>query len=382
MSLAVAIVGLPNVGKSTLFNALLKKQQALAANYPFATIEPNVGIVPVPDERLQQLAEVVAMQRVHAEGGLGGKERLTYTSLPPIVPATVTFYDIAGLVKGASEGEGLGNQFLAHIRETDVICLVIRAFADADVVLTGSGEPKTDAEVIMTELILADLQTVGKQVAPKGIVKPEQKKRFEAIEKIRIVLDTGQSARQTILDEEEQVLVADLHLLTMKPVIYVVNVDEAELSVNGVGELGLRYAGILSVHPQDVVIVSAKIEADLASMPEMEQREYLATLGLMQSGLERLIVSAYTRLGLISFLTAGEKEVRAWTVGVGSVALEASGVIHTDFMKKFIKADVASFNDFVDSRGWKGAREKGLVRSEGRDYPVKDGDVIEFKIGT
>jgi ribosome-binding ATPase len=213
MSLAVAIVGLPNVGKSTLFNALLKKQQALAANYPFATIEPNVGIVPVPDVRLATLAEVVAQQRIHSEGPAGSKESLRYTTLPPIVPATVTFYDIAGLVKGASEGEGLGNKFLSHIRETDAICMVVRAFTDPDVVLTGSGEPKTDAEIIMTELILADLQTMGKQVPPKGFVPQEQKKRWEALEKVRLVLNNGQPAAQTLLDEEEVLLIRDAHLV-------------------------------------------------------------------------------------------------------------------------------------------------------------------------
>jgi ribosome-binding ATPase len=382
MSLSVGIVGLPNVGKSTLFNALLKKQQALAANYPFATIEPNVGIVPVPDARLAKLAEVVAMQRVHAEGGPGSKERLTYTSLPPIVPATVTFYDIAGLVKGASEGEGLGNKFLSHIRETDAICMVVRAFSDPDVVLTGSGEPKTDADIIMTELILADLQTIAKQVAPKGMASVEQKKRWEVIEKIRIILDSGQPAGQTLLTAEEQPLVRELHLLTMKPVMYVLNVDEAELSVQSVHELALRYAGELHVTPKEIIIVSAKIEAELADMAPDEQMVFLSELGFSASGLERLIGLAYDKLGLISFLTAGEKEVRAWTIRQGDTAQRASGVIHTDFMKKFIKADVAAYPDFVASGGWKGAREKGLVRSEGREYVMKDGEVVEFKIGS
>lgn len=366
MSLSIGIVGLPNVGKSTLFNALLKKQQALAANYPFATIEPNVGVVPVPDSRLNQLAEVV---------------QKTEGVLPPLVPATVTFTDIAGIVKGASQGEGLGNKFLSHIREADAICMVVRAFEDPDVVQTGSGDPADDKTVLITELALADLQTLSKQQPPKGNVTPEMKRRWGAIEKILAVLNQGKRAMEADLDEEEMVLVKDLCLMTMKPILYVVNVDEGELGDRGQG-LGDKYAKVLGVNSSNVVIVSAKIEAELAEMGEEEQREYLESLGLSQSGLERLIQAGYGLLGLQSFLTAGEKEVRAWTIRKGMSAVEASGVIHTDFMKKFIRADVVAFDDFVALNGWKGAREAGKARSEGRDYVMKDGDVVEFRIGS
>jgi ribosome-binding ATPase len=280
------------------------------------------------------------------------------------------------------KAKGLGNTFLSHIRETDAVCFVVRAFTDPDVILTGSGVPKTDVEILMTELILADLQTMAKQIAPKAMAPPEQKKRWEVIEKVRVVLDTGLAASQALLDPEERLLIRDLHLLTMKPVLYVVNVDEAELSALSAGELALNYAKDLQVSPKDMVIVSAKIEAELMEMPPDEQSSYLAELGFSESGLERLITLAYRRLGLVSFLTAGEKEVRAWTLRLGQSAVEASGVIHTDFMKKFIKADIVSFDDFVASGGWRGAREKGQVKSEGREYLMKDGDVVEFKIGT
>jgi len=363
MGLSIGIVGLPNVGKSTLFNALLKKQQALAANYPFATIEPNVGIVPVPDDRLDKLAVVIDPNK-----------------LPPLVPATVMFTDIAGIVKGASEGEGLGNKFLSHIREADAICMVVRAFEDPDVVQTGSGDPSDDKTVLITELALADLQTLGKQQPPKGNVTPEMKKRWTVIERILKVLNEGKRAVEAGLDDEETALIKDLCLMTMKPILYVVNVDEGELGKRQEG-IGDRYAELLHVKQEEVVIVSAKIEAELAEMGGQEQQEYLETLGLSQSGLERLIQAGYGLLGLQSFLTAGEKEVRAWTIRKGMTAVEASGVIHTDFMKKFIRADVVGFDDFVSLGGWKGAREAGKARSEGRDYIMKDGDVVEFRIG-
>lgn len=362
MSLSIAIVGLPNVGKSTLFNALLKKQQALAANYPFATIEPNVGIVPVPDGRLQQLAEVIAMERVHPEGRGLNKEMGTFLKLPPIVPATVKFVDIAGLVKGASTGEGLGNKFLSHIRECDAICLVVRQFRDPDVVTTGTGVPEEDIDTIVTELKLADLETLEKQQPPKGKVTPEQLKRWEVIEKLK---------REEAVPAEDQELVRELGLLSLKPRIVVRNVGEQELINKSVNQIAGR----------DEVVINAKMESELAALSAGEQKEYLAQYGLAESGLERLIRTGYQKLKLLSFLTAGEIECRAWTIRQGKTALEASGVIHTDFMKKFIKADVIDWQEFVRLGGWKKAREAGVVRSEGRDYVMRDGLVVEFKIG-
>lgn len=391
MSLAVGIVGLPNVGKSTLFNALLKKQQALAANYPFATIEPNIGIVPVPDERLIILAEVIAKSREHMDVVPGSKEGLSYTKLPPIVPATVTFLDIAGLVKGASQGEGLGNQFLAHIRETNVICLVVRVFNDSNVVNTGSGDIKTDAEIVMMELILADIQTLAKQLPPKGAVTPEQKQRYALIQAIKHALDEGHRADSVVMTEDDRELIRDLCLLTVKPVIFVVNVGEAELTTRPVEEtkdlfvqkLGLKDKSLpTGLDESTLIVMSAQTEIDIASLTPHEQNEYLFTLGINESGLERLIKAAYKALGLQSFLTAGEKEIRAWTIPTGCSAVMASGVIHTDFQKKFIKADVIPFEKFVEAGGWKSARDRGWVRSEGRNYVMQDGEVVEFKIGT
>ena len=310
MSLTVGIVGLPNVGKSTLFNALLSKQQAYVANYPFATIEPNVGIVPVPDERLAKLAPIVNTTR--------------------LVPATVTFLDIAGLVKGASQGEGLGNKFLSHIREASVILHVIRAFTDHNIIKQGVSDPKSDFETIKTELGLADLET-----------KPPH--------------------------------------FSDKPYLIAVNVDERELVETS--KLEDKYAEMLGVTKDRIVIVSAKTESELCDLSESEQREYLHDLKVEQSGLERLIKKAYGALGLMSFLTAGEIEVRAWTIPVDTLAPEASGVIHTDFIKHFIAAKVCHYQDFIELNGWKGAAEKGKVRTEGKTYVMQEGDVVEFMIG-
>lgn len=371
----MGIVGLPNVGKSTLFNALLKKQQALAANYPFATVEPNTGVVPVPDARLQVLAEVVAASSGVIAESVGSKERLTYTQLPPIVPATVTFLDIAGIVAGAHKGEGLGNQFLAYIREVDTIAFVVRAFSDPDVVETGSGDFGEDLVTVKTELIMKDMEAVEAQKDKlKGNNKDE---KLEAVyKKIMSGFDKGQMVRD-ILDLKELELVEDLHLLTVKPVIYVVNVGEEQIkSVES-----RVYAERLGVSIKDVVLISAKMEAEVAALSEQEQGEYLAEYGLEHTGLERLIRTAYFKLRLVSFLTAGEKEVRAWTVIEGATAREAASVIHTDFGRNFIKADVISYDKFVECGGWKRARELGTVRSEGRDYLMKDGDVVEFKVG-
>lgn len=323
MSLSVGIVGLPNVGKSTLFNALLKKQQAYVANFPFATIEPNVGVVPVPDTRLDELAAI-------------------YNS--PIIPATVEFVDIAGLIAGAHKGEGLGNKFLSHIRQVDAICHVVRVFKNTDIIKEGSVDPKSDFETVKTELELADLETTEKH-------KDKKNQNFE-----------------------------ELPLFSKKPILVVLNVDEEDLK--NTKQLEEKYSKELGVDASQVVVICAKTESELADLSVSEQTEYLQELGVDSSGLERLIKKAFSTLGLITFLTAGEKEVRAWTINKGIDAVEAAGVIHTDFMKHFIKADIVNFKDFVEVGGWKKARELGKVRSEGRDYIMQDGDVVEFKVGS
>lgn len=345
MSLSVGIVGLPNVGKSTLFNALLKKQQAYVANFPFATIEPNIGVVPVPDERLDKLAEVT-------------KNEEKMANLPPKVPATVEFVDIAGLIAGASKGEGLGNKFLSHIRETDAICFVLRAFSDPDIIKQGVVGPKEDFEVLKIELDLADAEMVDHASAKAS---------------------TGKKP----LDQ-------NLPLFSKKPFLIVLNVDERDLKDAVI--LETKYSEELKVSKDQVIIVSAKTESELSELSEDDQKAYLKELGVEKSGLERLIQKAFATLGLITFLTAGEKEVRAWTIKKGISAQEAAGVIHTDFIKKFIKADVIDFNDFINpgglalpksgEGGWKACRELGKIRSEGRDYIMQDGDVVEFKIGS
>ena len=357
-SLSIAIVGLPNVGKSTLFNALLKQQVALAANYPFATIEPNVGVVPVPDARLQKLTEIVHSTK--------------------IVPAVVEFVDVAGLVKGASKGEGLGNQFLSHIRETVAICHVLRGFSDEDIIREGSKEPVADLDTIRTELQLADLATLEKQKMPKGAASAAETKRWKTVEKFREAVSQGKSVHTVIHDESDALVAKELSLLTAKPELFVINVDEAVVSD---AALGAKYATQLAVRPDQVVIISAKIESELSSLSEEDQVAYLADLGLKESGLTRLIRAAYQTLGLQSFLTAGEQEVRAWTVRKSANAVEASGEIHTDFMKKFIRANIASYDDFVACGGWKGVKENGKLRIEGRDYIMQEGDVVEFMIG-
>lgn len=358
MSLSVGIVGLPNVGKSTLFNALLKRQAALAANYPFATIEPNTGIVAVPDERLEILAKVV-----HTE---------------VIKPATVEFVDIAGLVKGASKGEGLGNQFLSHIRQVDVIVHVVRGFKDENVIREGSVDPKTDRETIETELLLADLATLEKQKEPRANEGKDMIEKWNVIKKFQTTANDGMLISTVIVGEDDARIARELGLLTAKPMIYVVNVDEDQV---GNPETKAKVAKELIVLENNVVVICAQIESELASLDIADQKAYLHDLGLEQSGLERLIQKAYQLLGLQSFLTAGEKEVRAWTIQKGTTAQMAAGVIHTDFSKKFIKAHIASFEDFVADQGWKNLRDKGKVRQEGRDYIMQEGDVVEFAIG-
>ena len=366
MSLSVGIVGLPNVGKSTLFNALLKKQQAYVANFPFATIEPNIGIVPVPDERLTKLSEVTK----NSEG---------MNELPPEVPATIEFVDIAGLIAGASKGEGLGNKFLSHIRETSAICHVVRNFSDADIVKQGVVDPKIDLETIETELALADLQTLENQKDPGHSLDKDVLKRWSVVLKLKEAVAKGIPARDVELTEEEGKIAKQLSLLTAKPILVVLNVDEKEL-VNA-HDIEIDFADKLSLSPNQVVVICAKTEAELAELSIDDQKIYMEDLGIKKSGLERLIQKAFASLGLITFLTAGEKEVRAWTINNGITAQDAAGVIHTDFIKKFIKADICGFSDFVEFGGWSACRQAGKVRSEGRDYIMKDGDVTEFKIG-
>lgn len=388
MNLSVGIVGLPNVGKSTLFNALLKKQAALAANYPFATIEPNVGIVAVPDERLNVLAELTAREIASPTA------RNDELKLPPLVPAMVEFVDIAGLVKGASEGAGLGNKFLSHIREVKVIAHVVRAFEDSDVIREGSTTPADDYVTICTELILSDIETLSKM--------NEKALRLDAnlgsaVEKLKKHLDAGNPARTIVLTEKEREAAKGLSLITSKPEIIVLNVAEEDYKEEKFEGIIEQYKVLLSVTASDsaavskiasstarndeFVVVSAKIESELAELGDEDAKEFLKELGVEKSGLERLIQKAYEKLGLLSFLTAGEKEVRAWTIKKGSNAVEAAGEIHTDFMAKFIKAEVVSYDDFVSNNGWKQSRTTGKARLEGRDYVVNDGDVIEFKIG-
>ena len=351
MSLSLGIVGLPNVGKSTLFTALTRKA-ALAANYPFATIEPNVGLVTVPDSRLDALAEIVNPQRV--------------------VPAVVEFVDIAGLVKGASEGEGLGNQFLANIRETDAICEVVRYFTDTDVIhVEGKVNPESDVETIRTELVLADLGTIERAL-PRLEKEAKKDKAGEAkvavLRRLQEWMDEGHRASKMEMTPEERELVRDLHLLTMKPMLYVANVDESQVAE--------EFAAIDGVRP---IPICAKVEADLAELEPAEAAEYLAELGLAEPGLNMLIREAYRLLGLQSYFTAGEKEVRAWTVPVGAKAPQAAGVIHTDFERGFIKAEIIGYDEYVTLGGEKGAKEAGKMRLEGKEYVMADGDVVHFK---
>lgn len=351
MALSIGIVGLPNVGKSTLFTALTNKG-GLAANYPFATIEPNVGVVPVPDARLDELAKIDDPAK--------------------IVPATVEFLDIAGLVEGASKGEGLGNQFLANIRETDAICEVVRYFSDPDVAhVAGKVDPASDVETIKTELILADIATVEKAI-PRLEKEAKRDKaaqgKLDAAKKVLAGLNEGHRARTLGLDEDEVEAIYELHLLTMKPMLYIANVDEDQVTAD--------FDPIDGLVP---VPISAQVEADLAELDAEEAAEYLADMGLPESGLARLVREAYKLLGLQSFFTSGETESRAWTVPVGAKAPQAAGVIHTDFERGFIKAETASFDDYVANGGEKGCRESGKLRQEGKDYVVQDGDVMHFK---
>jgi hypothetical protein len=362
--LRIGIVGLPNVGKSTLFNALTSAG-VLAANYPFATKDPNVGRVNVPDARLDRLAEVVKPQRT--------------------VPAVVEFVDIAGLVKGASQGEGLGNQFLANIRETDAIVHVVRCFDDDDVLhVMGDVDPVRDREVIEFELALADLSTVEKRLdrtrraAKTG--DAEAKAEVAALERAYEFLKDGRGLWEAKLTDDEKATLQPLSLLTIKPILYAANVTDAELTgTEGAHLKRLREAIAASGELASVVPFSAKIESELAELPPEDRADFLASLGLESAGLDRLIQASYKLLGLETYFTAGEQEVRAWTIHRGDTAPKAAGVIHTDFERGFIKADTVGYDDFVSMGGWKGAREKGAVRSEGKEYVVSDGDVMLFK---
>ena len=354
MSLTLGIVGLPNVGKSTLFNALTKND-VLAANYPFATIEPNVGVVGVPDPRLAQLAEIYSSQK--------------------IIPAAVSFVDIAGIVRGASEGQGLGNKFLATIRDSDAICQVIRAFADPDVVhVDGRVSPKDDIETINTELILADLQTIEKvlpRLEKEVRIKKDLAPTLEAVRRAREVLDSGTTVFAAGLDREP---LRELHLLTAKPFLYVFNLDEDELV-----DSALRAELASLVAPAEAVFLDAKVEMELVEMAEADALELLQSMGQQESGLGQLARIGFATLGLQTYLTAGPKESRAWTIPQGATAPQAAGVIHTDFERGFIKAEIVSFADLMQARSMVAARSAGKVRIEGKDYVMQDGDVVDFR---
>ncbi len=361
--LRLGIVGLPNVGKSTLFNALTSAR-ALVANYPFATIEPNTGIVQVPDARLDALAGIVSPARV--------------------VPAVVEFVDIAGLVKGASEGEGLGNQFLANIREVDAIVHVVRCFQDPDVQhVMGEVDPARDREIINIELGLADLASVEKRLdkaarsAKSGDAQARQEQRL--LEAVRDALAAGRAARAVVPTEEEQPAFRGFNLLTSKPVLYAANVGESEIAGGNACTDALRAALERDGEPAELVTFSAKVEAELAELTPQDRPDFLDSLGIRESGLDRLAHAAYHLLGLQSYFTAGEKEVRAWTIQRGDRAPAAAGVIHSDFEKGFIRAETVGYGDFVRVGGWKPAREQGLSRAEGKEYVVQDGDVMLFR---
>lgn len=362
--LRAGIVGLPNVGKSTLFNALTAQSSALAANYPFATIEPNVGVVSVPDERLEPLARLVKTEK--------------------IVPATVEFLDIAGLVRGASKGEGLGNQFLANIRETDTVVQVVRCFEDENIVhVEGAVDPVRDIETIQIELALADLATAERrrEKAQKNLKSGDKvaRQELDVLDKLQPALEAGRSARTVTLTDDERAIARNFFLLTTKPTIYAANVEESALTnindnprVQAVREIAAKEAA-------ECVVICAQLEADLIALPPEERLDYLKSLNVSTSGVEQLIKSAYHLLGLMSFLTAGEKEVRAWTIPQGTRAQTAAGTIHSDIERGFIRAEIVSYDELTAAGSYAAAREKGLLRLEGKDYIMQEGDVVHFR---
>ncbi|MEZ5991706.1 MAG: redox-regulated ATPase YchF [Planctomycetota bacterium] len=362
MGFKCGIVGLPNVGKSTLFNAITASEQAAAENYPFCTIEPNTGMVPVPDPRMDRLVEIVSPQRT--------------------VPATMQFVDIAGLVEGASKGEGKGNDFLRHIRDCDAIAHVVRCFEDDNIIhVSGGVDPERDIRVIELELALKDLDTVEKRIQKTEKLArsgdKDSKTQLEILNKLRAHLDEGKWARTVEFDDNQQKFVRELQLLTLKPILYVANVAETDLpDGNALSDIVKRVA---SEENAACIVISGKIESEIANLPIEERKDFLETLGLERSGLDLLIQAGYKLLGLRTYFTAGEKEVRAWTIREGDTAPKAAGKIHTDFERGFIRAETIAYEDFDQFNGEKGAKENGKMRTEGKEYVVADGDVLHFR---
>lgn len=359
--LRAGIVGLPNVGKSTLFNAVVANAKAQAANYPFCTIEPNVGTVAVPDDRLNKLADI--------------------SKSAEIIPARVEFVDIAGLVKGASKGEGLGNQFLANIREVDAIVHVVRCFDDDDIIhVAGSVDPVRDIEVINLELGLADLDQIDRRIdrtRKQARSSKEAQQELEVLERLSAAINEGKSARQVALNEEEEALIKPLGLLSGKPVIYACNVSEEDLATGNDWVEQVRT--VAAQENAQVVIISAQVESELVELPEADRADFLASLGVEEGGLKSLIRATYRLLGLQTYFTSGPKETRAWTIKTGMLAPQAAGVIHTDFERGFIRAETVAYKDLTEFGSMNAAKEKGLVRSEGKEYVVQDGDVMLFR---